>query len=117
MDAIERHPYRKDEIVYRAWGEGVEVGVVVKIEPCRIDSYGNIWPDENGDRTLYTARFRSGYEKQTYSWKFWPTLAAAEKDLERQLRRRINDARRDIQRLEERIAQVQAGNHTVMMPT
>ncbi|AXQ70007.1 hypothetical protein HOU03_gp261 [Caulobacter phage CcrSC] len=99
----ERHVYAIGDECWRADYARIERGEVVRQMPCDFDSQGNIIRrgDEGGAYTLTVAKFPSGYQEQTYGWKFFPTRELAIYELQMIIERRINDTKRDLQKLED----------------
>ncbi|AXQ69458.1 hypothetical protein HOU02_gp267 [Caulobacter phage CcrBL9] len=106
----ERHVYAVGDECWRADHDRIERGEVVRLLPCDYDSQGNIIRRgvEGGPYTLTIAKFPSGHQEQTYGWKFFPTKELAVYELQQVIERRINDTKRDLQKLEDLRAAVLA---------
>jgi hypothetical protein len=92
--------------VYRAGYDKVEEGEVVNVFPCRINSRGDPVEDPSGPHTAYCARFGvglSGFELQTYHWKFFIKASVARAKLVYEMRCRVEDTQRSLVLLNEKI--------------
>lgn len=94
--------------VYRARYGRIEEGVVDHVGRCRIDSGGNVRPDDAGAHAYYGAKgvgpWPQEWDGQTYQWRWFFRLADARKELVREAKRRIEDMRVDIAKQEALIA-------------
>lgn len=93
--------------VYRAGYDKVEEGKVVKVYPCRLNRHGDPEEDPKGEHTAYCARFDaglSGFEVQTYHWRFFIKASVARAKLVGELQQRIEARQREIVLINENIS-------------
>lgn len=93
--------------VYRAAYDTVQEGTVRRV--ARTDGKNTIYSERaDGEYMWFVAQFGSDWEGQTDQYKWFADIARARVRLVEQLRRRIEDLRRDIQRAETLISETEA---------
>jgi hypothetical protein len=110
--------------VYRAGYDKIEEGTVRSIERIRFET--SAWSgvpreivDPQGDKIRYWASFsdnHTGWESQTYQWKWFFKLEDAKKDLARKLTERAKDLRAEADRWDALAAAQAPAPATVVSP-